>query len=49
MDLTGIIGLVAGFGVIGTAVVMGGAPAAFVDVPALLIVVGGTLAVTASG
>lgn len=47
MDLTGIIGLVAGFGVIGTAVVMGGAPASFVDVPALLVVVGGTLAVTA--
>jgi chemotaxis protein MotA len=40
--------LAAALGLVLAAVVLGGSPAAFVDAPALLIVVGGTLAVTGS-
>ncbi|MFQ5785221.1 MAG: motility protein A [Alphaproteobacteria bacterium] len=46
LDFATIFGLVAGLGLIGTAILLGGAPLAFVDVPALLIVFGGTFAVT---
>jgi chemotaxis protein MotA len=46
MDLATIIGLAAGVGLIVSALLLGGAPLAFVDVPALLIVVGGVTAVT---
>ncbi len=47
VDFATFIGLVAGFGLLGTAVFVGGAPAAFIDLPAFLIVFGGTCAVTA--
>ncbi|MEE8274382.1 MAG: MotA/TolQ/ExbB proton channel family protein [Alphaproteobacteria bacterium] len=46
MDLATLLGLFAGFGLIGTAIVLGGTPLAFVDAPAMLIVFGGTFAVT---
>lgn len=46
MDLATVFGLIAGFGLVAVAVAMGGSVAAFFDVPSLLIVVGGTLAVT---
>ncbi|HZD25550.1 MAG TPA: MotA/TolQ/ExbB proton channel family protein [Alphaproteobacteria bacterium] len=41
-----IIGLMGGLGLVVTAMVLGGSPASFVDWPAMLIVVGGTFAVT---
>ncbi|MFU8858640.1 MAG: motility protein A [Deferrisomatales bacterium] len=46
MDLATILGLAAGVGLIVSALLLGGAPLAFVDVPALLIVLGGMTAVT---
>lgn len=45
-DLAGVLGLVVGFAVLLIAAVVGGAPSAFIDVPSLLIVFGGTFAVT---
>lgn len=44
MDLGTIIGLAAGFGVIGWAMMLGGGILPFVDVPSLIIVLGGTIA-----
>jgi len=46
MDLATVIGLLVGFGLILSALVLGGAPLAFVDIPSILIVVGGVIAVT---
>ena len=46
MDTATVVGLVCGFGLIAGAIYLGGAPASFVNTPAILIVVGGTLAVT---
>ena len=46
VDLTTIFGLFIAAGLIGTALVMGGQPGAFLNAPAFLIVFGGTLAVT---
>jgi chemotaxis protein MotA len=40
-----LIGLVAGFALLSAAILLGGSAAAFIDLPSLLIVVGGTLAV----
>jgi chemotaxis protein MotA len=42
MDLATLIGLVGALGVIGAAIVVGGEPGSFFDVPSILIVVGGT-------
>ncbi|MCX5672166.1 MAG: MotA/TolQ/ExbB proton channel family protein [Planctomycetota bacterium] len=44
MDLATVIGICAGFGLIGWAIVMGGSTEIFVDVPAILIVIGGMIA-----
>jgi chemotaxis protein MotA len=41
-----LLGLVAGFGLIIAAIVVGGSAEAFIDLPAVLIVIGGTLGVT---
>ncbi|MGQ9370970.1 motility protein A, partial [Azospirillum sp. A39] len=49
LDAATLLGLAAAVGVIVAAVVLGGAPGAFVDTPSLLIVLGGTLAVTTAG
>lgn len=46
MDLATIVGLFSGFALIGTAIALGGSPASFINVPSVLIVVGGTLAAT---
>ena len=46
VDLATIIGLIAGFGLITAAIVLGGDGLAFVNPPSILIVIGGTLAVT---
>ena len=45
-DFATVIGLVSGFGMLGLAMVMGGSLQAFFDLTALLIVLGGTFAVT---
>ncbi len=46
MDIATLIGLVAGVGLIVSAIIMGGSPLIFFDVPSILITCGGTLAVT---
>ncbi len=46
MDLATIIGLVGGTLLVLATVVLGGAPLAFVDIPSMLVVVGGVLATT---
>lgn len=46
MDLATIIGLIAGFGLITSAIILGGDGLAFINPPSILIVIGGTLAVT---
>ncbi|MBI1207812.1 MAG: flagellar motor protein MotA [Azospirillum sp.] len=46
LDLATLLGLVAGFAVIAAAMILGGSVRAFVDPPSLLIVFGGTAAVT---
>ncbi|MBI4183105.1 MAG: MotA/TolQ/ExbB proton channel family protein [Proteobacteria bacterium] len=46
LDLATVIGLVAGFGLVAAALVLGGAPGAFVDIPSVLIVIIGTLSIT---
>ena len=46
LDLATLIGVFGAFAIIGTAMVLGGAPRSFVDLPAILIVFGGTLLVT---
>jgi chemotaxis protein MotA len=46
MSLATIIGLLAGFALVVAAMVLGGSPSSFVDGPAMLIVIGGTFAVT---
>lgn len=46
LDLATVIGLVCGFGLITTAIVLGGSPGSFINIPSILIVIGGTLAVT---
>ena len=47
MDLGSILGIVAGLGLIGYAIASGGGAATFINVPSMLIVVGGTIAATA--
>ena len=46
MDIATIIGIVSGFGLISIAIILGGSPAIFINVPSLVIVIGGTLAAT---
>ncbi len=46
LDHATLLGLVGAFGLLTAAIVLGGSPHAFVDPPALLIVLGGTLGVT---
>jgi len=46
VDIATVIGIVLGFGLILSAMVLGAGIPAFIDVPALLIVVGGTVATT---
>ena len=46
MDFATIIGLVSGFGLVAIAIFIGGSPDFFFNIRAMLIVIGGTLAVT---
>ena len=46
MDIATIIGIVAGFGLITVTIMIGGGAAIFVNVPSLVVVLGGTLAAT---
>ncbi len=46
VDLATVVGLLAGFALVVSAIVLGGSPATFVNVPSVLIVIGGTFAVT---
>lgn len=46
MDLATILGMVAGAGVIAMAIVLGGSFTQFIDVPSILIVIGGGMAAT---
>jgi len=46
LDLATLLGVVGAFAVIGLAMILGGSPQSFVDIPALLIVFGGTFLVT---
>ena len=46
LDLATLIGVFGAFAIIATAMVLGGSPRSFVDLPAILIVFGGTILVT---
>ena len=46
LDLATIFGLIVGFGLLSTAIALGGTPESFFNIPAILIVFGGTLGVT---
>ncbi|MBL6945335.1 MAG: MotA/TolQ/ExbB proton channel family protein [Rhodospirillales bacterium] len=46
MDFATLVGLFCGFGLIGTAIFLGGQPESFVNLPGVLIVIGGTFSVT---
>lgn len=45
-DLATLLGLAAGFVVVGAAIILGGSATAFIDLPSVLIVIGGTFAIT---
>lgn len=46
MDLGSVVGIVLAFGLIAASILVGGSPAAFIDIPSALTVIGGTFAVT---
>lgn len=46
MDFATLIGLISGFGLIIAAIILGGDPTSFINPPSILIVIGGTLAIT---
>ncbi|MCT4507993.1 MAG: flagellar motor protein [Tepidibacter sp.] len=46
MDLGTLIGIVSGFGLIIVSILLGGSLGAFIDIPSVMIVVGGTIAAT---
>ncbi|WP_147821478.1 motility protein A [Salidesulfovibrio onnuriiensis] len=46
MDIATLIGLVGGFGLIVTTILLGGNPGGFVDIPSVVVVIGGTFAAT---
>ncbi len=46
MDLATLIGIVVAFGLVISAIVMGGSPAIFINIPSVLIVFGGTIGAT---
>ena len=46
IDFATLIGILGAFSLIATAIYLGGSPGAFVDLKAILIVIGGTLGVT---
>ena len=46
MDIATVLGIVSAFGLVLSAILMGGSITLFVNIPSLLIVVGGTLGTT---
>jgi chemotaxis protein MotA len=46
LDFATLIGLIGAFGLVGSAIALGASPTAFIDIPSVLIVIGGTLALT---
>ena len=46
-DIATVAGLAIGFALVIAAIVLGGSPGAFIDIPSVLIVIGGTAAITA--
>jgi len=46
MDLATIIGIFLAFGLVASAIVVGGSPLVFINLPAMLIVIGGTIGAT---
>ena len=46
LDFATVFGLIAGSGLVLAAILLGSTPAAFIDIPSILIVIGGTLALT---
>ncbi|MDP6346642.1 MAG: MotA/TolQ/ExbB proton channel family protein [Alphaproteobacteria bacterium] len=46
MDIATLIGMIVGFALVGAAITLGGSVMAFVDGPSILIVIGGTFAIT---
>lgn len=46
IDVATAVGLFCGFGLISMAIYLGGSPGSFINLPSILIVIGGTLAVT---
>ena len=46
MDIVTLLGTIIGFGLVLTAIMLGGNLSLFVDIPSLMITVGGTLAST---
>jgi chemotaxis protein MotA len=46
MDIATVVGLIAGIGLVITAILMGGEPGVFINIPSILIVGGGTIAAT---
>lgn len=46
MDIATILGLIIGFSLVATAIFLGGSPGSFINAPSILIVIGGTFAVT---
>lgn len=45
-DLATLLGFLSGFGLVAAAIILGGSPSSFINLPSVLIVIGGTLAVT---
>ncbi len=45
MDIATLIGVVGAFGLIITTIFMGGNPAGFIDIPSMVVVLGGSFAV----
>jgi chemotaxis protein MotA len=46
LDSATVLGLACGFGLIIAAIILGGSPGSFINIPSILIVLGGTLAIT---
>ena len=46
MDIATIIGIVSGFGLVLTAIILGGGLGAFINIPSMMVTVGGTIAAT---
>lgn len=46
MDIATVVGIIAGLGLISITILMGGAPGVFVNIPSMIVVIGGTLSAT---